>query len=93
MRSNTLSRVPSNASSLAEEGEATPLLSSGEDDEYHGKWYKGPLFVAAFKLGILFAVFTAIVGITFYWGMPKLDDEDKGIIKLPKSFADLQALK
>ncbi|OWZ67408.1 hypothetical protein AYX15_01553 [Cryptococcus neoformans] len=92
MRSNTLSRVPSNASSLAEEGEATPLLSSGEDGGYHGKWYKGPLFVAAFKLGILFAVFTAIVGITFYWGMPKLDDEDKGTVKLPKSFADLQAL-
>ncbi|KIR41535.1 transmembrane protein [Cryptococcus deuterogattii 99/473] len=92
MRSNTLSRVPSNASSLAEEGEATPLLSSGEDGGYHGKWYKGPVFVAAFKLGILFAIFTAIVGITFYWGMPKLDEEDKGTIKLPRSFADLQAL-
>ncbi|WVO12526.1 hypothetical protein L204_100126 [Cryptococcus depauperatus] len=92
MCSYTLSRTLSDVSSLAEEGEATPLLSSGEDDGNHGKWYKGPLFKATVKLVILFTIFTAIVVGTFYWGMPKLDAEDRGAIKLPKSFADLQAL-
>ncbi|TYJ58825.1 hypothetical protein B9479_000257 [Cryptococcus floricola] len=95
MRSTSvpLSRTSSNASSLAEEGEGTPLLSSqDEDGGYKGKWYQGPLFVAAVKLGILFAVFTLVVVGTFYFGMPKMDPEDKGAVKLPRSFADIQAL-
>ncbi|WVQ72641.1 hypothetical protein IAR50_002200 [Cryptococcus sp. DSM 104548] len=88
-----LSRTSSNASSLAEEGEATPLISSTDDDGgYKGKWYQGPLFVAAVKLGVLFAVFTLVVVGAFYFGMPKMDPEDKGAVKLPKSFADIQAL-
>ncbi|WVQ84413.1 hypothetical protein IAT38_006565 [Cryptococcus sp. DSM 104549] len=96
MRNNTLERCPSSSSSLAEaeEGEATPLLSSPDENgvRRRGKWYQGPLFVAAVQLGVLFAIFTLIVVGTFYWGMPKLDKEDRDAVKLPKSFADLQAL-
>ncbi|KAK8853226.1 hypothetical protein IAR55_003928 [Kwoniella newhampshirensis] len=94
MRSNHLERTSTNSSSasLAEEGESTPLLSTNEDGSPKKKWYKGPLFVTAVKLGVLFAIFTAIVVGTFYYGMPKLDKEDKAVLKLPRSFADLQAL-
>ncbi|WWC64564.1 uncharacterized protein I303_107175 [Kwoniella dejecticola CBS 10117] len=56
------------------------------------KWYKGPYFVTAVKFSILFTIFTVVVVCTFYFGMPKLDEEDKGVVKLPRSFADLQAL-
>lgn len=71
----TLSRRSSDEESLAEEGEATPLLagSSPEGEAQDGKWYQGPIFVAGVKLGILFIVFTAIVAGTFWFGLPQVD--------------------
>ncbi|WWD19642.1 hypothetical protein CI109_104104 [Kwoniella shandongensis] len=94
LRNNHLERINSASStaSLAEEGESSPLLTVNEDGSAKTKWYNGPLFVTAVKLGILFAIFTTIVVGTFWFGMPKLDKEDKGVLKLPRSFADLQAL-
>ncbi|WWC72031.1 uncharacterized protein I206_105990 [Kwoniella pini CBS 10737] len=100
-----LSRTNSNTSSLAEEGELnsdqsiqqqqvnenTSLLN-GNDNKLNKKWYKGPYFVTAVKFSILFTIFTIVLVCTFYFGMPKLDKEDKGVVKLPRSFADLQAL-
>lgn len=79
--------------SLAEEGEATPLIGSDEDGSVAGKWYTGPLFVTGVKLAGLFMVFTAILLGTFYWGIPTLDPEDRSVLKLPRSFEDLQNLK
>lgn len=38
-----------------------------------GKWYQGPIFVAGVKFVILFAIFTSIVGESFYFGIPHLD--------------------
>lgn len=88
MRLNIFFRVFFNVLFLVEEGEVILLFLFGEDGGYYGKWYKGFLFVVVFKLGILFVVFIVIVGIIFYWGMFKLDDEDKGIVKLLKFFVD-----
>lgn len=79
--------------SLAEEGEATPLIGSDDDGSVAGKWYTGPLFVTGVKLAGLFMIFTAVLVATFYWGIPALDPEDKGVLKLPRSFEDLQNLK
>lgn len=79
--------------SLAEEGEATPLIGSDDDGSVAGKWYTGPLFVAGVKLAVLFMLFTAVLVGTFYWGVPALDPKDKGVLKLPRSFEDLQNLK
>jgi hypothetical protein len=79
--------------SLAEEGEATPLIGNDEDGTVAGKWYTGPLFITGVKLAVLFVVFTSIVVGTFYWGIPTLDPEDRAILKLPRSFEDLQNLK
>lgn len=79
--------------SLAEEGEATPLIGNDDDGSVAGKWYTGPLFVTGVKLAVLFMVFTSIVVGTFYWGIPTLDPEDRAVLKLPRSFEDLQNLK
>lgn len=79
--------------SLAEEGEATPLIGSDDDGAVAGKWYTGPLFITGVKLAVLFMLFTAVLVGTFYWGIPALDPEDKGVLKLPRSFEDLQNLK
>ena len=66
------------------------------------------MFIAGVKLAAMFIGFTAILVGTFYFGMPKVDpyvpfsrfpvqlltiSEDREVIKLPRSFADLQALK
>ncbi|WVR07671.1 hypothetical protein IAU60_004713 [Kwoniella sp. DSM 27419] len=95
MRQNMLSRTPSNSSTasdrLAEEGEATPLLANQEEGSTR-KWWKGPIALAGLKFALLFLVFTAVVVGTFYFCLPKMDPEDKGLLKLPRSFADLQAL-
>jgi hypothetical protein len=79
--------------SAAEEGEATPLIGNDEDGTVAGKWYTGPLFVTGVKLAVLFMVFTTVVVGTFYWGIPTLDPEDRAVLKLPRSFEDLQNLK
>ncbi|OCF77319.1 transmembrane protein [Kwoniella mangroviensis CBS 8886] len=68
--------------------ENTGLLSNTKK----AKWYKGPYFITAIKFSILFTIFTIVVVITFYFGMPKLDKEDRGLVKLPRSFKDLQDL-
>lgn len=67
-----LERRNSNSSSAAEEGEATPLLGEGEDGKIEVKWYEGPLLVAGVKFSLLFIVFTAILGGTFYFGLPPM---------------------
>lgn len=60
--------------SLAEEGEASPLLAEGGGGEEEAeKWYQGPLFTAGVKLGLLFLAFAAVVAGTFYYGMPAVD--------------------
>lgn len=63
--------------SLAEEGEATPLLQVHRDHAELGdqqeKWYRGPLFAAGVKLALLFAIFAVVVAGTFYYGMPAVD--------------------
>ena len=69
IRNNKLERAPSN-SSIAEQGEGTPLLGDPEDA---GKWYEGPLFVTGVKFCIIFAVFTAVVAGMFWFGTPTLD--------------------
>jgi hypothetical protein len=62
--------------SLAEQGEATPLLAEAEGErgeEEVNRWYQGPLFTAGVKLGLLFLAFAAVVAGTFYYGMPAVD--------------------
>ncbi|BEI86927.1 hypothetical protein CcaverHIS002_0702730 [Cutaneotrichosporon cavernicola] len=86
-----MSRTPSADAPLGEEaGESVPLLSRHGADG--GKWYRGPLFMTGVKLSILFAVFSALVLGTFWFGMPNVEPEDRPALKLPRSFADLQGL-
>lgn len=66
-----MERNSSDTSSLAEEGDSTPLL--GENGETRSKWYEGPVFVAAVKFAVLFFIFTGLVAATFYFGLPKLE--------------------
>ena len=102
-------RLELSDSSSAEEGEAAPLLAERHGAGGVEKWYEGPLFVTGVKLSLLFIIFTGLVVGTFWFGMPKLDPfafltllvesqadgrrEDRGTMKIPRSFADLQALK
>lgn len=61
--SNPITRTPS-------------AQESPEQDPPHGeavKWYRGPLFEAGWKLGLLFAVFTIIMVGGIYFGLPPLD--------------------
>ncbi|KAL7418482.1 hypothetical protein Q5752_006940 [Cryptotrichosporon argae] len=76
----------SSSSADASVDEATPLLPARE------AWYAGPVAVAAVQLALLFVVFAAVLVGTFYWGLPRLDDADRGAVRLPRSFADVQAL-
>jgi hypothetical protein len=88
-----MSRTPSAepVQVLGEEaGESVPLLSRHGADG--GKWYRGPLFMTGVKLSVLFALFSALVLGTFWFGMPKVEPEDRPALKLPRSFADLQGL-
>ena len=109
VRHDSLERRDSRNSSAAEEGEATPLLAEQNGEHVKGKWYQGPLVGTAIKFSVLFVIFTAVVAGTFWFGTPKLEpsvpywfilksvlilsSEDGKVIKLPRSFADLQALK
>jgi hypothetical protein len=89
----SMSRTPSAepVQVLGEEaGESVPLLSRHGADG--GKWYRGPLFMTGVKLSVLFALFSALVLGTFWFGMPKVEPEDRPALKLPRSFADLQGL-
>ncbi|KAJ9104739.1 hypothetical protein QFC19_003880 [Naganishia cerealis] len=56
-------------------------------------WWRGPLFEAGWKFSALWIVFTVLMAGTVWMGLPRLDPEDKSSLKLPRSFADLQALK
>lgn len=59
--------------SLAEEGEATPLMANRSEEESGERWYHGPVFMAGIKLSVLFMVFGAVVVGTFYYGLPGVD--------------------
>ncbi|KAL1412714.1 hypothetical protein Q8F55_000461 [Vanrija albida] len=88
---HVVDRPSSRASSVSvaeEGGEVAPLL----DDSSPPRWYQGPLAVATIKLSVLFTVFSVLVLGTFWFGMPKVSEEDRPALKLPRSFADLQAL-
>lgn len=73
MRTSLDRRNSSESSSAAEEGEATPLLAELNETEEVGKWYQGPLFIAGARFSVLLVVFSALVGATFWFGMPPLD--------------------
>lgn len=63
--------VSSAASAEGEAGESVPLLRANGPDS--GRWYRGPLFMTGVKLSVLFAVFSALVLGTFWFGMPKVE--------------------
>ena len=72
LKEHTLERRYSNSSSAAEEGEGTETtLLLGNGDKL--KWWQTPLFVASFRLSILFLIFTAVVAGTFWFGLPQID--------------------
>lgn len=71
--------------------ETAPLLAANGPDT--GNWYRGPLFKAGVKLSILFALFSALVMGTFYFGLPKVEPDDRPALKIPRSFDELKALK
>ncbi|ORX40599.1 hypothetical protein BD324DRAFT_611478 [Kockovaella imperatae] len=91
-RHSSIDRRTSDDSSVAEEGEIASETTSllGQADK--AKWYRGPYAEATVKFTALFVVFTAFVAITFYLCLPRLEPEDRAILKIPHSFADLQAL-
>lgn len=75
-----ISRPYSPSARLAESGGALagdpPQEHSSLFPDRHGpsaRWYHGPLFQAGVKLAILFAVFSSLCVLTFWFGMPKVE--------------------
>ena len=65
-RSSTTAPNPSSTHSSSYS--SVPDQSSTPDP-----WYRGPLFEAGWKLGVLFAIFTVIMVGGIYLGLPKID--------------------
>lgn len=49
------------------------VVSVNEPTDPQSKWHQTPLVVAGFKLGLLFLLFTAVLGGTLWLGVPRLD--------------------
>ena len=65
-RSSTTAPNPSSTHSAS-------LPSTQDDPPTPDPWYRGPLFEAGWKLGVLFAIFTVIMVGGIYLGLPKID--------------------
>ncbi|KAF8905011.1 hypothetical protein CPB84DRAFT_1960575 [Gymnopilus junonius] len=50
------------------------------------------IFNATLKMACIFIVSTVLLGGTLWLALPTLDDEDRPLLRIPKSFAQLQAL-
>ncbi|EGN98989.1 hypothetical protein SERLA73DRAFT_181761 [Serpula lacrymans var. lacrymans S7.3] len=50
------------------------------------------IFMAALKMAAVFVISTAILGGTLWLALPTLDEDDRPLLRIPKSFAQLQAL-
>ncbi|CAL1715966.1 unnamed protein product [Somion occarium] len=102
---NPLERVTSqnrSAYSLAtvhnEPTQQTSLLASanptsyGTTSESSQPSAKRILFNATLKMAVIFVVSTVVLGGTLWLALPQLEEVDRPDLKIPKSFAELQAL-
>ncbi|KAH9838699.1 oxalate transporter [Rhodofomes roseus] len=75
----------------------TSLLSHADEPQYGTTPPAGPsnkriLFTATLKMAAIFIVSTLFLGGTLWLALPTLDEEDRPDLRIPKSFAQLQAL-
>ncbi|KAI0636192.1 oxalate transporter [Trametes polyzona] len=76
----------------------TSLLSVDSNDEGYGvatpsrPSNKRLLWNATLKMGVIFFLSTALLGGTLWLALPTLEEQDRPMLKIPKSFAELQAL-
>nr|BAJ10704.1 oxalate transporter [Fomitopsis palustris] len=76
---------------------STSLLSHADEPQYGTTRPAGPsnkriLFTATLKMAAIFVVSTLFLGGTLWLALPTLDEEDRPDLRIPKSFAQLQAL-
>ncbi|KAI0774989.1 oxalate transporter [Trametes elegans] len=76
----------------------TSLLSANSSDENYGAAQPSQpssrrlLWNATLKMGAIFFVSTVLLGGTLWLALPTLEEQDRPMLKIPKSFAELQAL-
>ncbi|KAI0703824.1 hypothetical protein BC835DRAFT_1262421 [Cytidiella melzeri] len=75
----------------------TALLSSSAEQTYGATQPSQPstrriLMNATLKMAVIFVLSTAFLGATLWLALPRLDEVDRPHLKIPKSFAELQAL-
>ncbi|PCH42645.1 oxalate transporter [Wolfiporia cocos MD-104 SS10] len=76
----------------------TSLLNHPSDDPTYGTTdparpsNKRILFGATLKMAAIFSLSTLFLGATLWLALPTLDEEDRPDLRIPKSFAQLQAL-
>ncbi|KAF9234616.1 hypothetical protein BU15DRAFT_52414 [Melanogaster broomeanus] len=83
--------------------EVTPLLHSpSETNSLYGATpvhsqdprpsSSGLLFTAAIRMAAVFIISSLLLGGTLWLALPTLQDDDRPLLRIPKSFEDLQAL-
>ncbi|KAI0833723.1 oxalate transporter [Trametes gibbosa] len=75
----------------------TSLLSNESDSNYGVAQPSRPsnrrlLWNATLKMGAIFFISTVLLGGTLWLALPTLEEQDRPMLKIPKSFAELQAL-
>ncbi|KAI9066115.1 hypothetical protein FKP32DRAFT_1610284 [Trametes sanguinea] len=78
----------------------TSLLSANSNSSDQGYGATGPsqpssrrlLWNASLKMGAIFLVSTILLGGTLWLALPTLEEQDRPMLKIPKSFVELQAL-
>ncbi|KZT06117.1 oxalate transporter [Laetiporus sulphureus 93-53] len=76
----------------------TSLLAPDSDEPSYGTTPPAPpsnrriLLYATLKMAAVFILSTAFLGGTLWFALPTLDEEDRPDLRVPKSFAQLQAL-
>ncbi|KAI0346192.1 oxalate transporter [Trametopsis cervina] len=76
----------------------TALLSSSSSERNYGALHPSQpsnrriLVNATLKMAVIFFLSTAFLGATLWLALPRLEEDDRPHLKIPKSFAELQAL-
>ncbi|KAF8515389.1 oxalate transporter [Hysterangium stoloniferum] len=78
--------LPSASPTTPNYGTIFPLRSPGVPS------IRRPLFNAALKMAVLFVVSTLVLGGTLWLALPTLDEADRPLLRIPKSFDQLKEL-
>ncbi|KXN85858.1 Transmembrane protein 41B [Leucoagaricus sp. SymC.cos] len=71
---------------------STPATYGAATPSHQPSSSRRVIFNATLKMAIIFVVSTALLGGTLWLALPTLEEADRPLLRIPKSFAQLQAL-